>query len=144
MKILIVEDEAAMLKVLVDKFTSESFTVLTAEDGVKGLEVALKEHPDLILLDILMPKMDGIGMLKKLRADVWGTTAPVIILTNLNPNDTILNVVTKTHPTYYIMKADSKLEDLVGKVKEVIENKAKISNADGSEPRAKSRDEQRQ
>ena len=63
--ILVVEDEEILAKTLQDKLVSEGFEVLKAYDGVEGLKLATNEHPDLILLDLLMPKMDGMGMLKK-------------------------------------------------------------------------------
>lgn len=83
-QILIVEDEAPMRKALAFKFSRAGFTVKEACDGVEGLAAAKEKHPDIILLDILMPKMDGLTMLRELRKDSWGKTACVIILTNLN------------------------------------------------------------
>lgn len=71
-KILIVEDEESLLKTLGEKFTLEGFEVVKAQNGVEGLRVALQEHPDLILLDIVMPVMGGMEMLGKLRQDDWG------------------------------------------------------------------------
>lgn len=70
--ILIVDDEPALLAALVDKFTRAGYSVTVAEDGQQGLNSALKNHPDLILLDIIMPVMDGLTMLAKLRRDGWG------------------------------------------------------------------------
>lgn len=70
--ILVVEDQIPILQILVYRFDSEGFNVIEAKNGKDGLELALKEHPDLILLDIILPKLDGIEMLKKLRADNWG------------------------------------------------------------------------
>ena len=64
--ILIVEDETAMLQALGDKFTKAGYNVLTACDGVEGLELALDKKPDLIMLDVIMPKMDGMTFLKKI------------------------------------------------------------------------------
>ncbi len=83
-KILIVEDDLDLLEVLRKKFTLEKFQVSQAPDGKIGLEEALRNHPDLILLDILMPVMDGMTMLGKLREDSWGKEVPVILLTNLS------------------------------------------------------------
>lgn len=71
-RILIVEDEIPMLKALVDKFSRAGFETLEAKNGIEGLAVALKEHPDLVLLDLVMPKMDGVKMMEKLREDSWG------------------------------------------------------------------------
>jgi len=119
-KILIVEDERSLSQALVDKLTREGFATLTAKNGEEGLEVALHEHPDLILLDIVMPKMDGMTMLKKLRnKNEWGKKVPVIILTNLtSDNEQRVRDITETEPTYYLVKADWKIEDVVIKVRE--------------------------
>lgn len=120
-KILVVEDEESMLNALSDSLNNQEFTIITAKNGEEGLESALKERPDLILLDIFMPKMDGLVMLQKLRLDVWGRKVPVIILTNLNPNsNSVINSVLKNEPAYYLVKADVKLEGIVDKIKEVL------------------------
>jgi len=116
-KILIIEDEPSLLDVLEDKFSTEGFDVLKAENGNRGLEIALKEHPDLILLDIILPEMDGMTMLKKLREDVWGKDALVIILTNLNDAQSVLQSL--ENGVYdFLVKTDWKLEDVLKKVKE--------------------------
>ena len=120
-KILIVEDEEEVTRAISDAFINQEFTILKAFDGEQGLSVSLKEHPDLILLDILMPKMDGMIMLQKLREDEWGKTAPVIILTNVNPNtSSVINSVLQNEPAYYLIKSDVKLEGIVEKVREVL------------------------
>jgi len=115
--ILIIEDELPMLKALSGKFAFEGFDVLEAKDGEDGLKVAVSKKPDLIILDIFMPVMDGKVMFEKLRADDWGKTVPVIILTNLNPDDKTLDELMKNGPSYYFIKSKWKLEELVSKVK---------------------------
>ena len=83
-KILIVEDEVVVALPLLDTLKKEGFDVIKAKDGEEGLAVALRDRPDLILLDILMPKMDGLTMMKKLRAEnEWGKKAPIIFCKNL-------------------------------------------------------------
>ncbi|MBI5127382.1 response regulator [Candidatus Roizmanbacteria bacterium] len=120
-KILVVEDDAALRKVLQDRFLNEGLTVLEAENGEVGLTVALREMPQLILLDLLMPKMDGMTMLKKLReSGNYGKTVRVIVLTNLDANDKIIQNVIQTQPTYYLIKSNVKLEEIIEKVKEVM------------------------
>ena len=120
-RILIVEDENNLLKVLKEKFVSEGYEVLGAGDGATGLQHALTEKPDLILLDIVMPIMDGMTMLKKLRADDWGKDVPIILLTNLNSADKVADALEKK--VYdYLVKADWTLSDVVKKVKERIGN----------------------
>jgi CheY-like chemotaxis protein len=118
-KILIAEDELAYVKLLRDKLAS-AYKILEAQDGKKGLEIAKKEHPDLILLDIRMPVMDGLTMLKMLRQDSYGKKAQVILLTNVEANETIVKQVVKDQPIYYFVKSDIKLNDLLQKVKELL------------------------
>ncbi|MBU0546257.1 response regulator [Patescibacteria group bacterium] len=117
MKILIVEDELPLLEILSDKFLEANFEVFRAEDGEAGLEEALKNHPDMILLDILLPKMDGLEMLGKLRDDDWGKNAQVILLTNLSDSEKVAEA-TKLGTYDYLVKSDWKLDDVVKKVNE--------------------------
>ncbi len=119
-KILIVEDEMSQRKALVDKFTREGFQVLEARDGEEGLRIALKEQPNIILLDIVMPKMDGMTMLKKLRQENdWGKSVPVILLTNLSSDDDKINKgITEDEPAYYLVKSNWPINEVVEKVKE--------------------------
>jgi len=123
-KILIVEDESPVRKAMVEKFQSEGFEVALAFDGVEGLEQANRIHPDLILLDLIMPKMDGMTMLRKLReTDAWGKQVPVIILTNLSSDDDgRISDVAELLPTYYLVKTDWRLADVVEKVKNKLLN----------------------
>lgn len=113
----IVEDEVSLLEVLSDKFVKEGFNVLQAKNGDEGLKVALAEHPDIILLDIIMPVMDGMTMLKKLREDSWGKDAKVIILTNLSDNEKTAQALDGGSDDY-LVKSDWKIEDVVKKVEE--------------------------
>lgn len=92
-KILVVEDEAALLRVLSDKLRREGFEVTEASDGLQGLEAAFSQHPHLILFDIIMPHMDGLTMLKRLREDPWGRYVPVVILTNVNDTAKVMETV---------------------------------------------------
>lgn len=114
-KILIIDDELAYVKLLRDKL-AQSYEILDAQDGEKGLELAKKEQPDLILLDIRMPIMDGMTMLKNLRKDPYGQKARVIFLTNVEASDTIVKQVVENQPTYYFVKSDIKLDDLLQKI----------------------------
>ena len=117
--ILVVEDEAVLLQALVNKLTKEKFHVLTAKNGADGLAMALAEKPDLIILDIIMPVMDGMTMLSKLREDSWGATAKVIILTNLGEAEKVSLAMSQgVHD--FLIKADWKLEDVIKKIREII------------------------
>lgn len=115
-KILIVEDEPDLLKILAEKFTNEGFNVVTARDGEEGLAAVSKDKPDVILLDIIMPKMDGMSMLKKMRAESANKDIPVIILTNLADSDVVVNSL--EHGVFdYLIKTDWQLAEVVNKVK---------------------------
>ena len=118
-KILVVEDDVPMREALVGRFKKEGFAVVAAGDGAAGQTVALSEKPDLIVLDILMPHIDGIAMLKKLREDTWGKAVPVVLLTNLQPDSEELNeAITTTDPAFFLIKSALTPGDIVQKVRE--------------------------
>jgi len=125
-KILIVEDEVAQRRVLVDNLTRNGFIVLEASDGVEGLQIALHEHPDLLILDVRMPRMDGMTLMHKLREDEWGKKASIVILTNYDINDAQLHQITIDLPTYYLLKASCSLESIVVKIQEILKTKEKV------------------
>lgn len=119
--ILIVDDEKALREALSEKFKSEGFEVITSADGEEGLKKALNMHPDIILLDVMMPKMDGIKVMEKLQKDIWGKTARVIMLTNVSDPIKVAEATeagSKNMTIYdYMIKSDWKLEEVVDKVK---------------------------
>jgi len=116
-KILIVEDQSALAIALHDKFAREGFDTIHANDGLQGLEMIEKEKPDLVLLDIVMPRMDGLTMIKELRKIDPNNAIPIIILTNLTDSEAVLNSI-ESGINDYLIKADWSLEDVVKKVKE--------------------------
>jgi len=118
-KILIVEDEEVLLSVLTDNLTKEGFQVLKARNGRDGLATALSDHPDVILLDILMPVMDGITMLKKLHEDAWGGNAKVIMLTNLTDNKKVVEAM-ESGSYNYLVKSDWTMGDVIAKVNSIL------------------------
>ncbi|MFA5877167.1 MAG: response regulator [Candidatus Paceibacterota bacterium] len=120
--ILIVEDEISLRNALRDKFTREGFIVFDAKDGEIGLAVGIREQPQLILLDLMMPKMDGMTMLHKLRSEnEWGKSVPVILLTNLGADDkTIMKEIEEDTRAYYLVKSNWSMDQMVEKVKETI------------------------
>jgi DNA-binding response OmpR family regulator len=118
-KILVVEDDRVLRRVIIDNLKAEGFTALEAEDGMAGLATAIAEHPDLMLVDVVMPKMDGIAMLEKLREDEWGKGAQVIMLTNLSDADKI-SFAAKKGVNDYLVKADWDIASIIEKVKDRI------------------------
>ncbi len=114
--ILVVEDEQVLITALRKKMESVGFDVLTAMDGDEGMKIALKDHPDLILLDMILPVMDGVTFLEKIREDAWGKDVPIIILSNLSRAETI-SESKKKGVNAYLVKTDWKLSEVVQKVK---------------------------
>lgn len=120
-KILIVEDEISLLAALTDKFTREGYEVITSINGKDGLKSALGNHPDIILLDIVMPVMDGITMLHKLREDDWGKNVKVILLTNLsNPQPGKVTQILIKSASGYLVKSDWKIMNVVNQVNKLL------------------------
>lgn len=113
-KILIVEDDEDFVFILEKKFTSEGFTVITAKNGEDGISVAEKEKPELILSDMLMPKMDGVTMATKIR--VFNKEVPIMFLTNIKDADRT-DGAKVPDGVDYIIKADTRIDDIVAKAK---------------------------
>lgn len=116
-KILIVDDEELVVKALTRKLNEEGFEVYAAYDGDEALLKVLESKPDLILLDIIMPKLDGISVLKKLKASDETKDIPVIILTNLY-DDKRIEEVLRTGNTDYLIKVEYPVNEIIRKVKE--------------------------
>jgi len=117
-RVLVVEDEAVMADLLQSMLEDAGFFVLRAASGSDALSVALTQKPDMILLDILIPGIDGLAVLQKLRENEWGKHVPVIMLTNLSPDTRILESVSRDEPLYYVVKSNTSMEDIANKVKE--------------------------
>lgn len=115
-KLLIIDDEKMIAEPLAERFESEGFKIEMATDGEEGLQKALEILPDLILLDVVMPKMDGLTMLGKLRENEKGKNIPVIVFTNTNDAEKISKAV-EGGASEFLVKVDWSLEDLVKKVK---------------------------
>ncbi len=114
-KLVIAEDDALLLRSLKDRFTQEGFTVFPAQNGVEAVKFSLENHPDIILLDIIMPIMDGMTALKRIREDAWGKDVPIMILTNLSDSEKVAEAISRG--VYdFLIKIDWKLDDLVKKV----------------------------
>lgn len=118
--ILIVEDDKIIIKTLGEGLKQEGFNVIHAYDGEQGLESISENKPDLVLLDIIMPKMDGFTMLKKLRSMPDIKDTPVIVLSNLSSaNDTAEAVEEGVNK--YLVKTDWKISDVVRIIKESLQ-----------------------
>ena len=118
-KVFVIEDEPIFRKMLSEELGREGFFTLESGDGADAIKVALEEKPGAILLDLMLPVVSGVEVLKKIRAEgEWGRLLPIIIFTNLDLDDPFLREIIKNQPSYYLMKKDSKISDVVSKVKE--------------------------
>lgn len=117
--VLIVEDDIFLANIYKTKFEMEGFKVSTAENGESGLNDARKKKPDIILLDILLPKMDGFAVLGKLNDDPEAKDIPVVLLTNLGQKDDVqkgLDMGAKD----YLIKAHFRPSEVVEKVRSIL------------------------
>lgn len=119
-KILVVEDEATLQNAMVEVLTQSGYETLSALDGELGFALATKELPDLILLDIILPKMDGFEVLKGLKANPQTANIPVIILTNLGDVSSVQQAL-ELGANSYLVKADFHLDDVIQKVERTLE-----------------------
>lgn len=117
--ILLVEDDTFLAGMYKTKFELEGFTVVTADDGFKGFQMAKESKPDIILLDILLPKMDGFEVLAKLQASSDTKTIPVILLTNLGQKEDVKKGF-ELGARGYLIKAHFMPSEVVEKVKSVL------------------------
>lgn len=115
--VLIVEDEVALREILRDNLVAAGFTVLEARNGEEGHKMALDYRPDIMLLDILLPRMDGIELMRRLRKDPWGKRLPVMIVTNVSPNRKVIQGVAEGKPAFYLEKAGWSISEVVDKVR---------------------------
>jgi DNA-binding response OmpR family regulator len=118
-KIAIIEDDPVISQMYRMKFESDGFDVQLADNGERGVALVEEFEPDLILLDLKMPHMDGAEALKDIRSHDWGKEIPVIILTNLGEEEapkSLKNLAIHS----YIVKADLTPRQVVGRVKEAL------------------------
>ena len=118
-KILFIEDEQALQHAIIQVLNKEKYKTFSATDGVAGMELARKELPDLILLDLVIPKKDGFAVLAELKNDKETAHIPVIVLTNLEGSADVERALT-LGATTYLVKTNYKLEEVAEKIKSII------------------------
>jgi DNA-binding response OmpR family regulator len=119
-KILFIEDESALQKTFGDILKNKGYEIAKALDGESGLRLAKEERPDLILLDLILPRMDGFNVLKGLKASEETKSIPVIILTNLEETEDIQKAL-ELGATTYLVKSSYTLEEVVKKIEKALE-----------------------
>lgn len=118
-KILFIEDESTLQKTLGTVLTKEGYQVVSALDGEIGFRMAKKEKPDLILLDLILPKMNGFDVLKSIKAEETIKEIPIIVLTNLESMEDIQKALDLGAATY-LVKANYSLEEVLEKINKTI------------------------
>ncbi|MDP3794342.1 MAG: response regulator [bacterium] len=118
-KILLIEDEGALQKMMRTVFEEKRYTVFPAFDGETGLAMAIEQKPDLILLDLILPKKDGFMVLKELKEHEEVKHIPVVVLTNLEGMEDVERALALGAKSY-LVKANYTADEIVAKVEEVL------------------------
>ncbi len=118
--ILIIEDNNAMLQLYAQVFTSSGFRVVTASDGQSGWMKAQEEHPDLILLDMVLPKISGVDLLQRLRQDTSTSGIPVVVFSAVNNAEGIRQAM-EAGANEFLPKATSSPKQVISKIQTILE-----------------------
>jgi len=119
-KILLVEDDPMVVRMYERKLKFDGFNIITAFNGEKGLEELKKDRPDIILCDIMMPKMSGLEMLKIVKDDPQYKDLPVVMLTNLGDRAEDVEKCKELGAEDYWVKANMKLDEITEKIREIL------------------------
>jgi len=119
-KILFIEDEATLQKTFGDLLQQKGYKVINALDGEIGLRLAKSEKPDLILLDLILPRIHGFDVLKRLKQDPETKAIPIIVLTNLERIQDVDKAI-ELGATTYLVKTQYKVEEVVEKIKKILQ-----------------------
>ena len=109
-----------MARAIADSLTAEGFHVIVAGNGQLGMEKLKEDKYDVVLLDLAMPEVDGMEMMKQMRQIPEGEEVPIIIYTNLVPDNEIIKGVARDKPTYYLSKTEHGIESVISKIDEII------------------------
>lgn len=120
-KILLIEDSEFMIRLYEKVFTLEKFVVVVASNGLAGIAKAREEKPDLILLDMMMPQMDGLTVLTHLKASEDTKTIPVVMLSNI-AGDQDADKALEKGAVKYIVKSDHEPKEVVKIVREILQH----------------------
>ncbi len=121
-KILLVEDDSFLAGMYVAKLNLDNFEVTLASDGEEGLKKAKSDHPDIILLDIILPKMSGFDVLKAVKKDAATSKIPVLLLTNLGQKEDVKKGIA-LGAVDYLIKAHFMPSEVIEKVKKILQGK---------------------
>jgi CheY-like chemotaxis protein len=117
-KVLLIEDETVLQDMYRDKFTHEGFEIETAGDGQEGLDKMKAFQPDVVLLDLILPHMDGFSVLEKVKTDPTINKIPILVLTNIFADAE--DLVKNEGVTYFLLKSNTTPDEVVEKVKKMV------------------------
>lgn len=118
-KILFIEDTSSLQKAVAIVFEKDGYEILSALDGEEGLRIMKKEHPDVVLLDLILPKKDGFAVLEEMSMDPTLKNIPVVVLSNLGEGESIERALS-LGAKMYLVKTDYHLDEVVKKIKQVL------------------------
>ncbi len=118
-KVLIVEDEAALQDALKQAFAAGGYEVSQAFDGEEGIKMVAESKPDIVLLDLILPKKHGFEVLQAMKADAAAKDIPVLVLTNLEESAEVMKAI-ELGARGYLIKANYALKEVLAKVKDII------------------------
>lgn len=124
-KILFIEDDPLIVKIYTTRLVADGYQVLSSDNGEEGLRLAETEIPDLIVLDLMMPKMDGFAVLTKLRSNEKMRDKPILIYSNLAQEEEIQRAKS-LGATEFIVKANSSPTDIVSKIKQYLKGASSV------------------
>ncbi len=119
--ILVVEDDTVVAESVAFTLREAGYYVDTTVSGRNGVQLALKNHPDLIIADLILPDINGAEMIAEIRRDVWGKTVKVLVLTNIN-EDQIRNKLDDLNISSFLLKVDNTLKQIAQEVGRILEN----------------------
>jgi DNA-binding response OmpR family regulator len=125
-KILAAEDDKLISNSLCEALKAAGFEPIAAFDGEEAVAKAKEALPDLVLLDIMMPKLDGISVLWELKANPATAKIPVVVLTNIGDVETISKIV-EAGAVDYLLKSDQSVDDIIQKVRDVLARSVKLA-----------------
>lgn len=118
-KILFIEDEPSLQKATSSFFLDEGYEILSAMDGENGINLAKEKNPDIILLDLILPKKDGFEVMQELKQNPDTKNIPIIILSNLDTSADVDRAL-ELGATTYLVKTNYKLEEIIQKIKNIL------------------------
>lgn len=116
-KILLVDDDLVLTDMVSEVLRTDGYDVHVEHDGEAGLAKALEWQPDVVILDVMMPKLTGLAVLETIRGTEWGKTVPALLMTNVNEPEAISATAETGTPVEYLLKTDWTIEQIVEKIK---------------------------